>query len=612
MLNWAKSRFSRTTIWKALSTLEPRERRLGVLAIAANIFLGLLDLVGVIAIGLVGTLAVTGVTTGQPTGSMTSILKMLNLDSLSFQSQVSVIAIVAACAFFTRTICSMIIARRTLHFLSRKAARISTSLLGRILDEEVSVIQNRSSGELMYILSAGINSITLGVVGLSFNFISDGVLLVVLFLGIVVVDPIVAFTSVLSFIMIGLVLYTSTRMRAKRIGEENAKFTILIQTQLTELLENFRENFVKNRIGYLEHQIDDSRKKLAGTLAEQQFLPNLSKYVIESAVIMLGLGVSALQFAINDAAHAVASLSIFLAAGSRLAPSVMRMQQNAIQIRGNLGMAEPALILLEKFPLASFKTREIPKLELDHLGFKGLIEVENLNFSYSGKYDFGLKDINLVINPGEQVAIVGPSGGGKTTLVDVILGILKPTSGSVQISGLNPSDCYAKWPGAVAYVPQEIRTNAVSLIENVGSGFPESEIDPQRVAELLKIAQLEGLIQDLEKRVSGSLNSLGSHLSGGQKQRVGIARALFTNPRIIVLDEATSALDGQTEQFISDSILGLKGQVTVLMIAHRLSSVRHADKVIYMDKGVVEAVGSMDEVRAIVPDFDVQAQLMGL
>jgi ABC-type multidrug transport system fused ATPase/permease subunit len=192
------------------------------------------------------------------------------------------------------------------------------------------------------------------------------------------------------------------------------------------------------------------------------------------------------------------------------------------------------------------------------------------------------------------------------------MGSLNARSGEIQISGEFPSDAFSKWPGSVGYVPQSIEIMKGSIKSNVALGFDPTEIDDQSVWDSLDLAQLGDFVRSLPEGLITEVGERGTQLSGGQRQRLGIARALLSSPTLLILDEATSALDSETESLLSKALLGLRGQTTVVMIAHRLSSVKSADKVVYMERGKIRAMGTMEDVKKQVPGFEVQAKLIGM
>ena len=220
--------------------------------------------------------------------------------------------------------------------------------------------------------------------------------------------------------------------------------------------------------------------------------------------------------------------------------------------------------------------------------------------------------MNLEISHGEFVAIVGSSGAGKSTLADLILGLLKPDQGEVLISDHQPQDAIREWSGAIAYVPQDVLIVNGTIRENIALGYPRDSISQEHIERSIEVSQLDDFVLSLPEGIESRVGERGAKLSGGQRQRLGIARALYSNPKLIILDEATSALDGKTEADLSAAINRLKREVTVVMIAHRLSTVRDADKILYLDQGKALALGNFEEVRSKVVAFDHQAKLMGL
>ena len=607
-----RAEFARTTLGRSFYVLPKNDRRKLCAVLLFQVFLGVLDLVGIAIFGVLGALAVTGVGSRTPGSRVSVVLDNLGLSGLSLQWQAIILAILATGLLIGKTILSALFIRRTMFFLGRRGALISSLLVSRLLAQPLQVIQQRTIQQNLFAVTGGVGAITLGVLGTAVALISDTSLLLIMFLGLFLVDPTIAISTLIVFGGIGYLLYRLMNVRAKFLGLQQSELVIESNVRVLEVLGSYRESVVRNRRQYYAKNIGQQQMILANNSAEIAFMPNVGKYVIEITVVLGSLLISAIQFALQDATQAVGVLSVFLAASTRIAPAVLRVQQGALHIRGSLAAGNSTLELIDQIGMQDDMTYAGDQLDLQHSGFFGDIKLSNVQLTYPGETLPAITEINFEIANGESVALVGPSGAGKTTLVDVILGVLTPDIGSVSISGVEPLKAFGKWQGAVSYVPQDVLISYGTVRENVSLGFPIDLAEDEIVWRALELAQLAEFVKELPMGLDTHVGDSGTKWSGGQRQRLGIARAMFTNPKLLVLDEATSALDGQTEADISMAIQGLKGSVTVIMIAHRLSTVRNADQVAYMEKGKIVARGTFEEVRTEVPDFDSQAKLMGL
>lgn len=577
-----------------------------------QITLSFLDLVGVALIGVLGALAVNGVQSKPAGNRVASVLNLLNIEGFSFQNQVAILAILAAIILVFKTVANVYLTRKVMFFLSRRGAIISGELAEKLLNESLLSIQEKSTQDTVYALTGGVTSITMGVLSTLASMLADAALLIILFIGLLVIDPIIAFFTFTIFALIGYILYWLQRKRAKNLGLMLSEMNIKSNEKIIEVLTSYRELVVRNRRNYYANEVFKLRAKLADAQAEISFLPQVSKYVIETTVILGTVLISGIQFLLQDASRAVATLTVFLAAGSRIAPAVLRFQQGAITIKSNIAASQPTLAMLHKLRDKPPSNKSVDRIDFEHSGFTPSVTLSEVSFTYPGADRPSLDKVTLSLEQGAFIAIVGPSGAGKTTLVDILLGILEPSSGIVLLSNEKPSKAMERWPGCVGYVPQDVLIVNGTIGDNVALGYPDHSKFEKEILEALASSSLTEFLLQSEGGMEHQVGERGSRLSGGQRQRLGIARALYTKPRILVLDEATSALDGVIESEITDTIKNMRGDTTVITIAHRLSTVREADLVIYMEDGKVLHQGTFEDVRVNVPNFDHQASLMGL
>lgn len=603
---------TRRILVRSLGLLERRDRRNILVVAFVQIFLTGLDLLGVAVIGVIGALAANGIAQKSPGDRASAFLGLVGLEDASMQRQIGILSIIAVLVFITKTLITLVISRRILFYLSRVAARMSAQLVSRLLSSQLVTLQQKTIQEQMFAVTSGVATVTVGIIGIIVTLISDVALMIILTAGLFIIEPLIAVINLIAFTFVGLALHKGMHMRALKLGDKQTAVSILSNQRIFEVLTSYREVFVKNRRGFYAKTIGEDRMKIAETSAELGFMPQISKYVIEAAVIIIAVLVCGTQFLISDATRAVGVLAVFMAASLRIAPAVLRFQQSFVSIRSSIGSARPTLELIESLgrDIITLETDSIPRTE--HQDFKGEIKIYEVSFKYPQSKGMVVSEFSLDVTEGDVVAVVGPSGAGKTTIIDLVLGILQPKDGEIEISGVPPLEAIRKWSGAIAYVPQDVMIMNGTVKQNVCMGFDETKVEDDLVWNALKLSHLDTFVASLPLKLDAQVGDRGAKISGGQRQRLGIARALVTKPALLVLDEATSALDGETEAGIADSIQNMRGKTTVIMIAHRLSTVRGADKVIYMDSGKLIACGSFDYVRTIVPDFDKQAQLMGL
>jgi len=597
--------------WTVLHSIDQKDRKKVYVATAFQVLLSILDLLGVALIGVIGALSINGIQSKKAGDRVEQLLSILNLQNFTFQTQVAILGLLATGVLISKTILSILISRKILNFLSSRSAQISRKILKKFLHQDLTNVNKYSQQEIIYASTYGVQNLTTGVIAATTNLIVDASLLAILFTGLAVVSPSLAISTLLTFLVIAIVLNYLMRNKAFSLGSEEMKFSVESNEKIWEILNTYREATVRNTRDYYADEIGKIRLKVSSAIAQKIFMPYIGKYVMEISMIVGALAITGTQFYFYDATTAITGLTLFMAATTRIAPAILRIQQGLVQIKNYLGNSA---VIIELLSLRENPNNIFQIFDGMREGgeFEATVSLDRVCYKYESDSKFEIKDLSLEISHGEHIALVGPSGSGKTTVVDIVLGVVSPSSGSVRISGHNPIIAFSKWPQNVSYVPQLTIISNRSLRENILLGLP---IEPESDAKILRALEksgLENLVDSLPEGLDTILGDNGFRLSGGQRQRIGIARALYTSPTLLVMDEATSALDATTEDGITKTLLELKTEITMITIAHRLSTVRNADRVYYLNNGAIEAQGTFEEVRALVPNFDNQANLMGL
>jgi len=612
LISEIKRYWSDGTLKSIFGLLAKRDRRFVLVLVMFQFLASTLDIVGIALIGVLGSLAVAGIQSKNPSNLIQGILEHLNISNLTFQQQVAVLGTVATLTLISRSFITIFLSRATLRFLSKKSAEASIQTIKKLFGSPLTKIQEKSAQDYLFAVTSGISGLFMGVISTSINVVSDLAVLLVLISGLFLVNPIMAAGTFFLFASLGVVMFGSLHKKAESLGRDFATQNIEINQSIMQVLTSYREFLVRGRSSFYIESLDKSRTKLATTEAEITFMPNIMKYAMEMALVIGAVLIAAGQFLMSDASRAVATLTVFLAAGMRMAPALLRIQQSGIQIRNSLGSSHRTIDLLASLPAVGNENQNSSQFNEDHVGFTPQIKISSIDFTYPNSSKLAIDNLSLEISPGKVAAIVGSSGAGKSTLVDILLGNLEPKKGQVTICDLSPKEVISKWPGAIAYVPQDTIIFEGTIRENISVGYPIGDATDERINDALETAQLLEFVNSLPSGAETFVGDRGSQLSGGQRQRLGIARALFTKPKLVVLDEATSALDGKTEHEFTQALEAIKEKTTVILIAHRLSSIMHSDKLIYLEDGKLLAEGSFESVRQAIPNFDVQANLMGL
>ncbi len=610
--NVLKKEFEQSVTVRSFRLLSSRARRTFLIVAFSQIAIGLLDLFAILIVGIIASLAVAGISGFENPKIAMQVTDFIGISNFSFQKQIAILGCFSAVFLITKTLASMWITRRTLGFLSNQGRIFSKKLLSDLLRQKNIKLVLPEPQKSVFVFVRGISEISVGLLGSILNLIADFSLLVILVIGLLILDPITAVFSLFLFSFLAVVLYVLLHKRARKLGGDEARLTIAasdFMIDLTGIIEqirirNLQENFLE--------KFDQLQREKTRNDADIAFLPLIGKYVLETGIVIGGILLCLVEFILKDSQQAIASLAIFLTAGTRIMPALLRLQQSSMKLRLTEALSKNAFELIDQIGDLEENSATEGHAESAPGVVTHSVIARGVGFRYSEQSAFSLNNIDFELNPGMMMSIVGPSGSGKSTLASILVGSLIPTTGTILVQNEMPSEISRRFPGTIGYVPQDIPIINGTLRENITLGVPQTAENESHLLECIANAQLTKLLTDLPAGMDTDLRKEGISLSGGERQRLGIARSLFSRPSVLILDEATSALDSETENLISKAIQELRGKITIVMIAHRLSTVKTSDQIIYLEAGTIMASGSFDELRRIVPAFDTQAGLMGL
>lgn len=374
--------------------------------------------------------------------------------------------------------------------------------------------------------------------------------------------------------------------RLKHMGEEYRRLYAGIVKCMQQSFGGIKEIKIANREKFFGDEFDSINYDLAKNQKDNALLNSIPKPVMEAACIGSLMIIVIIKAAAGDISTAFATtLGVFAMGAMRLLPSVNKISSYISTLLYSRAFVES--VFTERQRMLAIAKRKSEENTISEITFDKNISVEELSFSYDEGEENVIDDVSFEIWKNTSVAFIGPSGAGKTTMVDIMLGVLKPQKGAVKVDGSNIADCMDAWHKKVGYIPQNIYLMDESLRKNIAFGVPEDEIDDEKVWKVIREAQLESVVKEMDEKLDTVIGEMGVRLSGGQRQRIGIARALYRDPEILVLDEATSALDTETEKAVMEAIDSLHGRMTLIIIAHRLSTIKNCDVVYEVKEGKV-------------------------
>lgn len=583
--------------WRLLSQ---RNKTALTLLAFGNLVLNTLDIVAISLVGVIGAIALGG-----------SIrIPFIPVSSMPTDIVITNLLLFAAVLFSLKTIVGVVLARTQFMYLARLETDFSDRIAHQVLGGELSAVKRLSRSDLEWSILRSTDIAFSRVLGRALVLLAEvglAVLIMALFL---YTNWIAALTITAYFSLVLALLQLFAHRQSKISGSAVAEGSIALSQAVADTISAFKEISVLSRLTVFLEKIREARARVAFGNAIQYYLQSIPRLVLELALILGAIAFFVFLTYWNVGNPDFGFLSIFVVGSLRMMSALLPIQRAFMELRFYAPQALGAQEIVRDAQTAKKQQSEqdndlAAKSSTDGYAFQPGMALEAVSVSFSYR-DRGvstpvLHNISFVIESGQTVAVIGPSGAGKSTLIDLILGLHEPSAGQILCDGLSPREYRAGKPGLIGYVPQKPGLVAGSVRDNVALGVRPEEVDEKALGQALKQAEIGEFVNSLPLGIDSSLGQHVDSLSGGQIQRIGLARALYTKPRLLVLDEATSALDAEIEASITSSLQNLNRETTVLVVAHRLSTIQNADLVILVDEGNIVGSGSFKELRESSP-----------
>ncbi len=589
-----------SAVRKVLGTLSRREKRQLVLVLLAMILMGVFEIVGV------GSIMPFISVVADPTIVESNEYLSWAYQAFSFSSTREFLFVMGIGVMlfliisnFSRAAVSWIVYR----YSAMRLHSVGHRLLRRYLDQPYVFFLNENTSILTKNVLNEVGGMISHFLRPALLFASKSVLSLSIVGLLFFVDPVLAALITLVLTSAYALVFVVVRRRLNTIGTRRVEANSQRFKYATEAMAGIKDIKLLGKERAFLRSFAKPSKRFARVEAVSAIIAEIPKYVLETVafggVLLIVLYLIRTR---GDFSEVVPVISLYAIAGYRLMPALQSLFRSLAKMRYSTPLVIAVAAHLEGWE----ESRNMPTArEVTPLEFETGFRLDGIRFSYPGSDEVVIKDQSIAVTKNTTVGFVGPTGCGKTTLVDIVLGLLVPDAGTITVDGTEITDVNRRgWQARLGYVPQVIYLTDDTIARNIAFGIPRDEIDQDAVVRAARVANLdEFIVRDLPDGYDTIVGERGVRLSGGQRQRIGIARAVYHDPAVLILDEATSALDNLTEQAIMDAIHNLSHQKTILMIAHRLSTVRECDVIYMLDKGRISDSGSYDELIDRNPGF---------
>jgi ATP-binding cassette subfamily B protein len=469
-------------------------------------------------------------------------------------------------------------------------ADFSSSIYKRTLYQPYNIHINRNSSSIIAGISGKANTIVSSAIMPFMLILSSLFIIITIMLALVNTSPIIAISSLFGFALLYILVFKLTKKKLRANSKQISVQSSQVVKIIMEGLGGIRDVLIDGT----QHEYCKKYKKadepLRSAQANIQIISNSPRYIIEAIGLIL-ISYFAFQLAKKSNLNtAIPIIGSFAFGAQRLLPALQQIFSSLTSMRGGMDSINDALDLLDQ-PLP------IEEKEINFMNFTKFIHLNNLYYKYDNKEAFVIKGIDIKIKKGGKIGLIGKTGSGKSTLLDLIMGLLKPTSGCIYIDDIKlENKNYRSWQKKISHVPQSIFLTDGTIMENIAFGIHKDQINIDKVKYAAEKAQLSTTIENWQNKYNTIVGERGVNLSGGQRQRIGIARALYKESEVIILDEATSALDNETESNVMDSLDNLEKDITIIIVAHRLTTLKKCDLIISISDGMIESVGNYEDI----------------